>query len=61
MSNGPQLCEQCRRENRIATVNGPTCPHQANTGAAWFPPWWSEPGAEVRRLPWLTGQKEALR
>jgi hypothetical protein len=57
MSQAPQLCEQCKRENRIATVNGPTCPHQPASGAAWFPAWWGEPGAEARRIAFLTTAK----
>jgi hypothetical protein len=53
----PVLCPQCRAENRIATVNGPTCPHQAKTGADWFPPWWGDrpfaPESEPRRIAHL--------
>jgi hypothetical protein len=47
----PILCPQCLAEARIATVNGPTCPHQAKTGAAWFPEWWDKD--EKRRIAHL--------
>ena len=46
-------CPQCRAAGIIATLGGPTCKHQAPAGAAWWPTWWNEPGAEVRRLDWL--------
>ncbi len=35
--SAPAICPACARENRIATVAGPTCPHHQPTGAAWFP------------------------
>jgi hypothetical protein len=52
-SNAAVLCPQCRQENRIATVNGPTCPHQPKSGTAWFPDWWSEAQSEHRRIAHL--------
>lgn len=58
MTTAPDLCQRCRAENRIATVGGPTCPHQPKTGAAWFPPGWggadySRGMNEAERLLWL--------
>lgn len=59
MSIAPQLCQDCLRENRIATVNGPTCIHQPDTGAVWFPVWW---GGGVddrqRRIDWLVTKQK---
>lgn len=55
--NAPTLCSACLTENRIATVNGPTCPHQVETGAAWWPSWWMIRGAEVCRLNWLNSKR----
>jgi hypothetical protein len=49
----PALCPDCRRENRIATVAGPTCPHHPQTGVRFWPAWWNEAGMELRRLQWL--------
>lgn len=57
MTITPQLCADCLRENRIATINGPTCLHQPATGAAWFPAWWGEPGADARRVVWLNTRR----
>ena len=57
MSSAPQLCDLCRRENRIATVNGPTCPHHGPAGAAWWPEWWTSEtlgeSTQERRVAWL--------
>lgn len=50
----PTLCPACLRDNRIATIAGPTCPH---TGQAWFPPWWCEPGMDARRVEWVRTQR----
>jgi hypothetical protein len=62
--SAPALCPRCLAESRIATPAGPTCPHHALTGAAWFPAWWSSatPGesTELRRCAWLERTNKGL-
>lgn len=55
MSIAPTLCPRCLAESRIATANGPTCPHQTFHGADWFPPSWLTMG-EAGRLVWIERQ-----
>lgn len=49
----PNLCPQCLAQNIIATANGPTCTHQPNADALWFPSWWLEPAGDVRRVNYI--------
>lgn len=58
MTLSPALCPACLRENRVATVKGPTCPHQPNAGANWWPAGWATMG-EVERVKWLNGKDAA--
>ena len=53
--NAPTLCPDCRKQGVIATMHGPTCTHQAKTGAAWFPDWWDKDHTlgEVKRVEWI--------
>jgi hypothetical protein len=57
MNTVAPLCKDCLREKRIATVHGPTCPHQEKSGPNWFPDWWHlgpfNPEAEARRCAWI--------
>jgi hypothetical protein len=54
----PTLCPLCASQNVVATVGGPTCTHQPQTGVLWFPSWWDSASQE-RRVVWLTARQLA--
>jgi hypothetical protein len=57
--NSAPLCPKCRAAGIIATAGGPTCKHQEPAGVAWWPSWWPEPCADMRRIEWLKKKNAA--
>lgn len=46
------LCPRCLAENIVATIAGPTCKHQPDHDAKWFPLLW-ERMTEQERVDWI--------
>ena len=49
MSTAPTLCPACLALNRVATTNGPTCPHHP---ISWWPTNWDAMTTE-QRVAWI--------
>lgn len=50
-------CPECLKANVVASIDGPTCPHQMNSGLLWFPAWWDS-APESQRLVWLESKNK---
>ena len=54
------ICPECRKLGIVATVGGPTCKHQLNSGVLWWPSNWSTM-SEYDRVAWLVKKAKEVK